>query len=80
MSIETARLVRNLKPYDDGSGHRYTVQVLRNKDATRHDGARIEVVIRIDQGGDHVTIAVNDWGDLRDAVDKAVEHVSEYED
>jgi hypothetical protein len=73
-TIETARIVRQIKSYDDGSGHHYTVTVIRmlNKDTRL---AAVE--IQIEEGSDLVTISASDWDDVRRAVESAVAFASE---
>jgi hypothetical protein len=72
--IETARLVRKLSPFDDGSGHRYVVTVSRNRKTHDSDA---EVTVSIESGDNVVTINASDWTTVRDAIGNSVDFVCE---
>ena len=66
MSIETARVVRKLKPFDDNSGHFYTITVSRTR---KEIGGESEVTIAIESGSDVVVIKSEHWDEVREAVE-----------
>ena len=67
--VETARIVRKIGPYDDGSGHRHTIQVVRK---VNQETQLAGMEVQIGDGADAVTIDIDYWEAVKKAIDQAI--------
>jgi len=57
-------LVKRLLPYGDGSGFRFTIEVLRHAEGES---------VRIHQHDDYTEILLAHWSEVRDAIDRMIQ-------